>query len=84
MTQEEEETLIERITTLSQLGYGLTNAKLKQLAGVLLHELGRKPDNTPMSNTWLYGFRKRWDDRKVSLKPRALDINRAKLTTPEA
>ena len=39
MTQEEEETLIERITTLSQLGYGITNAKLKQLAGELLHEL---------------------------------------------
>ncbi|KAH3810383.1 hypothetical protein DPMN_138775 [Dreissena polymorpha] len=77
MTQEEEETLIERITTLSQLGYGITNAKLKQLAGELLHELGRKPDNKPMSNTWLYGFRKRWDHRIVSLKPRALVTNSA-------
>ncbi|XP_052227458.1 uncharacterized protein LOC127842149 [Dreissena polymorpha] len=84
MTQEEEETLIERITTLSQLGYGITNTKLKQLAGELLHELGRKPDNKPMSNTWLYGFRKRWDQRIVSLKPRALDTNRVKSTTPEA
>ncbi|KAH3840385.1 hypothetical protein DPMN_113833 [Dreissena polymorpha] len=53
MTQEKEETLIERITTLSHVGYGLTNAKLKQLAGELLHELGRKPYNTTMSNTWL-------------------------------
>ncbi|KAH3815080.1 hypothetical protein DPMN_143599 [Dreissena polymorpha] len=39
MTREKEKTLIERITALSQLGYGLTNAKLKQLAGELLHEL---------------------------------------------
>ena len=84
MTQEEEETIIERITTLSLLGYGITNAKLQQLAGELLHGPGRKPDNKPMSNTWLYRFRKRWDHRIVSLKPRALDTNRAKSTTPEA
>ena len=34
------------------------------------------------SNNWLYSFLNRWSDRIASLKPRSLESNRAKSSSP--
>ena len=53
--------IVDYVETLVQLGYGLTNERLKNLAGDLVFSFGRKPNNKPMSNNWLYGFLQRWE-----------------------
>ncbi|KAH3708958.1 hypothetical protein DPMN_068417 [Dreissena polymorpha] len=58
--------------------------EMKKLAGELAFKLGRRKRDKPLSNCWLYGFLGRWRERLSTLKPSALDSNRAKNTTPEA
>ena len=69
---------------MAELGYCLTNTEDQHTAGELAFDLGRQKNNKPLSNNWLYAFLKRWNKRLVSLKPRKLDSNRAKSSTPEA
>ncbi|KAH3709814.1 hypothetical protein DPMN_069279 [Dreissena polymorpha] len=47
-------------------------------------ELGRRPTDKPLSNSWLNSFLNRWKENVTSLKPAALDSNRAKYVTPES
>ncbi|XP_053379621.1 jerky protein homolog-like [Mercenaria mercenaria] len=82
-THEEELTLVEHIETMAELGYGITNVQLQHIAGELAYDLGKKGNNKPISNNWLYAFKKRWEHRLASLKPQKLDSNRARSTTPE-
>ncbi|KAH3855479.1 hypothetical protein DPMN_098046 [Dreissena polymorpha] len=56
---------------------------MQQMAGELAHHLGKHATDKPLSNCWLYGFLKRWESRISTLKPSALDSNRAKHSTPE-
>ena len=81
-TKEEEEGVVEHVEVLGELGYGVTNSQLQNLAGELAFNLGKRPTSKKLSNCWLYGFRQRWDDRIRPIKPSALDANRAKSTTP--
>ncbi|KAH3738441.1 hypothetical protein DPMN_045075 [Dreissena polymorpha] len=69
---------------VQDLGYGYSNIEMKKLAGELAFKLGRRKRDKPLSNCWLYGFLRRWRERLSTLKPSALDSNRAKNTTPEA
>ncbi|XP_053374341.1 uncharacterized protein LOC128546943 [Mercenaria mercenaria] len=82
-TRDEEETLVEHVETLAELGYGYTNVRLQQLAGELAFDLGKKKINKAMSNNWLAGFLRRWNDRLSSVNPRKLESTRAKCATPE-
>lgn len=82
-SHEEEVVLMEHLKTMAQLGYGFTNTQLQHTAGELAFDMGKKKNNKPMSNCWLYGFMKRWNGQLASLKPRKLDSNRARSTTPE-
>ena len=84
LTLEEEQTLVEHIEIMAQLGYGVTNKRLQHLGGDLAFDLGRKKQNTPMSNNWLYGFLARWKTKLASLNPRKLETNRARSSTPES
>jgi hypothetical protein len=84
LSLEEEERLVQHVETMGELGYGFSNVRLQHLAGELAFDLGRKKNNKPMSNNWLYGFLKRWQVRISSMHPRKLESNRAKSTTPEA
>ena len=83
LTRDEELTLVEHVEVLAELGYGYTNMQLKLLAGDLAQHLGRRPSSKPLSNNWLTGFLKRWQDRLKSLNPRSLEACRAKGSTPE-
>ena len=82
-SREEERKLVEHLKARANLGYGLTNVFTQRLAGEMAFELGKKAKNNPMSNKWLYAFLKRWKDDIASLKPRQLEIPRAKSSTPE-
>jgi transposase-like protein len=81
-THEEKKSLVEHVETLAELGYGYSNVRLQQLAGELAHDLGKKKENKAMSNKWLTGFLKCWNDRLTSLNPRKLESTRAKSVTP--
>jgi len=84
LNYDEERVLVDYVETLAQLGYGLTNERLKNLAGDMVFSFGRKPNNKPMSNNWLYGFLHRWGNQIASLSAKRLESTRAKSATPEA
>ena len=82
LSLEEEQSLVEHVEVMAQLGYGITNNKLKELGGELAQTLGIKSHAKPLSNCWLTGFLQRWKERVSSVKPSALETNRAKSTSP--
>ena len=49
-TKEEEGKLVDHIKARASLGYGMTNAFLKKIAGEMAFELGKKSKSNPMSN----------------------------------
>ena len=57
---EEEQSFVEHIVTMDRLGHGMTNIKIKALAGELAYILGKKPSDRPLSNSWIYAFLGRW------------------------
>ena len=83
LKSEEEETLVEHVEIMAQLGYGYSNIQLQHLAGELAYDLGKRTSMKALSNNWLYGFLNRWEHRLVSLNPRKLETTRAKSSTPE-
>ena len=84
LSNEEEETLVQHAEVMAQLGYGFSNRQFQHLAGELMHSLGRKNNNKPLSNNWLYAFLSRWSHRVASLTPKKLELARAKCATPES
>ena len=82
-TPDEELGLVEHAENNARFGYGLSNTAMQKLGGELAHHLGKRDSDKPLSNCWLYGFLKRWESRISTLKPSALDSNRAKYSTPE-
>ncbi|KAH3701317.1 hypothetical protein DPMN_076301 [Dreissena polymorpha] len=56
---------------------------MQTLGGELAHHLGKRDSDKPLSNCWLYRFFTRWESRISTLKPSALESNRAKYSTPE-
>ena len=83
LKSEEEETLIEHVEAMAQLGYGYSNIQLQHLAGELAYDLGKSTSMKALNNKWLYGFLNRWEHRLISLNPRRLETTRAKSSTPE-
>lgn len=81
---EEELALVENAEQYARLGFGYSNRALQHTAGELAFKMGRRQTDKPLSNCWLYGFLKRWGSRIKSIKPAALDSQRAKHTTPES
>ena len=84
LSKDEETVLVEHVEVMAQMGYGYTHIQLQHLAGELAYSLERRPTSKPLSNNWLYGFLRRWNDRLSSLNPRSLETTRAKGSTPEA
>lgn len=82
-SKEEELAIVEHLQSCARLGYGFSNPGLQKTAGEMAFEFGRRPTDKPLSNSWLYSFLGRWKENITSLKPAALDTNRAKYVTPE-
>ncbi|XP_052279003.1 uncharacterized protein LOC127877322 [Dreissena polymorpha] len=84
LSVDEEKVLVDYMINMMQLGYRLTNKMLKSLAGDLVFSYGRRHNNKPMSNNWIYGFLRRWENKVPSLSARRLESSSAKSAMPEA
>ena len=74
LSQEEEQTLVTHIELMSSFGYGYTRTEVTALVTDLAIHLGkRKKLDRPLSLQWIYSF----------MKPRSLEIMRAKATSLE-
>ncbi|KAH3749403.1 hypothetical protein DPMN_183901 [Dreissena polymorpha] len=82
-THDEELGIVEHAENYARRGYGLSNTAMQTLGGELAHHLGKRDSEKTLSNCWLYGFLTRWESRISTLKPSALESNRAKYSTPE-
>ena len=82
-TAEQEAKLKNHVLEMSSMGYGYTRTELIHLATDMAHFLSKLPQDRTLSEAWLYlGFLKR--NRDISLlKPRSLNMSRAKSVTPE-
>ena len=69
---------------MASMGYGYSRRELLQLSSDMAHFLGKIPIDKQLSEAWLYlGFMKRHNDIAF-IKPRPLNISRAKSVTEEA
>jgi len=75
----EDEGIVEHLQNMAQLSY----VQVQHHAGDLALHLGKRKNNKPFSNNWLYSFLKRWSDRLASIKPHVLDKGRARNITLE-
>ncbi|KAL4227932.1 hypothetical protein ACF0H5_013371 [Mactra antiquata] len=82
-SQKEELIIVEHVKTMAELGYGFTHTQLKHVGGKIAYEHGKKENSKPLSNCWLYGFLKRWNNEIAAIKPYDLDNSRSKSTTAE-
>ena len=70
LSVKEEETLVEHVSTLAELGYGYTNVQLQHLCGELAFKFGHKKSQKALNSCWLYGFPECWKHKLTSLNPR--------------
>lgn len=82
-TQEQESTLATYLRTMGEIGYGYSRQETINLASDYAFHFGIRDKNHPLSQRWFYGFLNRWPDLKL-VKPRSLEIARAKSATPTA
>ena len=69
---------------MASMGYGYSRRELLQLSSDMTQFLGKIPIDKQLSEAWLYlGFMKRHNDIAF-IKPRPLNISRAKSVTEEA
>ena len=82
-TLEQEAKLKNHVIEMSSMGYGYTRTELINLASDMAYFLSKLPQDQTLSEAWLYlGFLKRNKDISF-LKPRSLNMSRAKSVTPE-
>ena len=81
-TQEEEAHFSEHLKFMSLCGYGYSRAEVVDMATEYAVCLGKRDKEHPLSLKWFRGFMSRWPELKV-LKPRGLQLQRAKATTLE-
>ncbi|XP_053385176.1 uncharacterized protein LOC128550335 [Mercenaria mercenaria] len=79
-TQEEECHFVDHLKFMSECGYGYSRAEVVDMASEYAICLGKRDSEHPLSLKWFRGFMSRWPELKV-LKPRGLEIQRAKATT---
>jgi hypothetical protein len=76
---EKEDTLVEHVEVMPQLGYEFSNRQFQHLAGELM-----QINNKHLNNNWLYAFFGNWSYRLASLPPKKSETPRANSATPEA
>ena len=68
---------------MALLGYGYNRQEVVDIATDYAVMLGKKTkQDKPLTLNWFYGFLGRWPDLRV-VKPRALEVSRAKAANPE-
>ena len=79
-SQEEEAHFVDHLKFMSACGYGYSRAEVVDMATEYAVCLGKRDKEHPLTFRWYNGFMSRWPELKV-LKPRGLEIQRAKATT---
>ena len=83
-TMEEEKSLIEHMTYMSNIGYGYSRQAFLDMAFEYAVVLGKKSAGDPtFKGSWFQGFKRRWPDIHL-VKPEKLAIVRAKATSSES
>ena len=67
---------------MPNLGYGYTRQEVVDIASDYAYALGKRPKDKPLTLNWFVKFAGRWPEIWV-VKPRALEIQRAKSTSDE-
>ncbi|KAH3865691.1 hypothetical protein DPMN_028733 [Dreissena polymorpha] len=68
---------------MASCGYGYSRAEVVDMASEYAIFLGKRDKEHPFTLKWFRLFMKRWQELKV-LKPRGLEIQRAKATNKES
>ncbi|XP_053383253.1 uncharacterized protein LOC128549762 [Mercenaria mercenaria] len=79
-TQEEEARLADHLKFTASVGYGYSRSEVLDIATEYAIALGHRDKSNPLSFRWYEGFKSRWPDLNL-IKPRGLEIQRAKATT---
>jgi hypothetical protein len=70
------------VKIVANLGYGCTRQEVCDIASDYAVKLGKRQSDTPLTLNWFRRFKKRWPELQV-LKPRSLEVQRAKCTTAD-
>ena len=82
LSLEEEAKLISHLIEVAKLGYGYRRQEVVDIASDYEYGLGKGPMDKPLTLNWFVKFAGRWPEILV-VKPRALEIQRAKSTSNE-
>ena len=82
LSLEEDANLISHLKEVANLGYGYTRQEVVDIASDYAFALGVRPKDKPLTLNWFVKFAGRWPEIHV-VKPRALEIRRAKSTSDE-
>lgn len=78
----EEARLVSHLKEMANIGYGYSRQEVVDVASNFAVHLNKRTRDNPMSLKWFYSFLGRWPELKV-IKPRSLEISRAKSATIE-
>ncbi|KAJ8301136.1 hypothetical protein KUTeg_020123 [Tegillarca granosa] len=81
-SQEEEVRLVNFVSYMASLGYGLSRTHVLEVASDLAIYLGKRDRHHPLSMYWFYDFMGRWPELHV-VKPRGLTAVRAQSASPK-
>lgn len=83
-SKEEEKSLVDHMTYMSNIGYGYSRQSFLDLAFEFAVAIGKKSSNDPtFKGSWYQSFKKRWPEIHLA-KPEKLAIVRAKATSQES
>ena len=83
LSLEEEAKLVNHLQEVAKLGYGYSRQEVVDVASDYAFELGKRSKDQPLTLNWFVKFVGRWPELRV-LKPRSLDIQRAKSASSAA
>lgn len=78
----EEARFVSHLKEMANIGYGYSRQEVVDVASNFAVHLNKRTRDNPMSLKWFYSFLGRWPELKV-IKPRSLEISRAKSATIE-
>ena len=81
---EEEARLVNHLKEMAALGYGYTRREVVDIANDYALTLRKRDKKHPLTIRWYQCFMSRWDADLKLVKPRALEIQRAKAGTIES
>jgi hypothetical protein len=80
LSMEEEAKLVNHLKSVANYGYGYFGMEVVDLTTDYGIQLGKRTKENPFTLNWFVKFIKRWPELRV-LKPRALEVQRAKCTS---